>query len=93
MDDQLREAVRRKLQEQGYLTPAEVAAHYRTTQGTLRWWRYARRGPAFVKLGEERGAKVLYPVAAVNAFDAELAQQARQADAQLARGGDRARAG
>ena len=63
----------------GYLTVPEVAEHYRTTEGTIRWWRYTGYGPKGVKLGASRNSRVLYPVAEIQRFDAELA-----------RGGDRA---
>ena len=52
-----------------YLTPEEVVARYRNevTLGTLANWRAAtpRRGPSFVHVGRA----VLYPVAALDAWD------------------------
>jgi hypothetical protein len=60
-----------------YLTTREVAEHYRTTEGTVRYWRYVRFGPKAVKMG----AKVLYPTAEIRRFDAELARQAGDAAA------------
>jgi predicted DNA-binding transcriptional regulator AlpA len=59
-------------QAQGYLTLPEVAEHYRTTEGTVRYWRHTGYGPKGVKLG----TRVLYPRAEIERFDAELARQA-----------------
>ena len=75
MAEQVKTEVRRKLQEQGYLTLPEVAERYRTTEGTVRYWRHCGYGPKGVKLG----TCVLYPVAEIERFDAELARQARRA--------------
>jgi hypothetical protein len=75
MAEQLKTEVRRKLQEQGYLTLPEVAEHYRTTPGTVRYWRHCGYGPRGVKLG----TRVLYPVDEIRRFDAELAGQAADA--------------
>ena len=60
-----------------YLTLPEVAEHYRTTEGTVRYWRHTRYGPKGVKLG----TRVLYPRAEIQRFDAELAAQAAAARA------------
>jgi hypothetical protein len=54
-----------------YLTLPEVAEHYRTSEGTVRYWRHIGYGPKGVKLG----TRVLYPRAEVQRFDRELAQQ------------------
>jgi hypothetical protein len=50
-----------------FLTPEEVSERYRghVTMGTLRNWRALRIGPPFVKIGKA----VLYPVAALDAWD------------------------
>lgn len=64
--------------EQKHLTPAETAAHYRTTEATLKYWRYRKYGPAFIRAGKH----VLYPRDEIERFDR-----------QLATGGSRARAG
>ena len=55
-----------------YLTLPEVAEHYRTTEGTVRYWRHCGTGPKGVKLG----ARVLYPRAEIERFDRELAESA-----------------
>jgi hypothetical protein len=73
-----------------YLTLPEVAEHYRTTEGTIRWWRHTGYGPKGVKLGAARGSRVLYPRAEVERFDRQLAQQAGAA---CAVGNGHARAG
>lgn len=55
-----------------YLTVPEVAAHYRTTTGTVRYWRHIGYGPRGVRLG----TRVLYPRAEIQRFDDHLAAQA-----------------
>lgn len=60
-----------------YMTLPEVAEHYRTTEGTVRYWRHTGYGPKGVKLG----TRVLYPRAEVARFDRELAQAASLASA------------
>lgn len=52
-----------------YLTTAEVAAHYRTAEGTVRYWRLTGYGPKGTKVGR----RYLYSEAEVRRFDAELA--------------------
>lgn len=42
-----------------YLTTAEVALRYRTTPGTVRYWRFVGYGPKGIK----RGRRVLYDAA------------------------------
>jgi len=51
------------------LTPEEVVERYRgfVTVGTLANWRVKRIGPDFLKVGKA----VLYPVAALEAWDAQ----------------------
>ena len=61
-----------------YLTLPEVAEHYRTTAGTVRYWRHIGYGPKGVKLG----TRVLYPAAEIQRFDREL-QRAAAAGAAL----------
>ena len=50
-----------------FLTADEVAERYRgeISVGTLRNWRSARIGPAFVKIGKA----ILYPVEELDAWD------------------------
>jgi hypothetical protein len=55
-----------------YLTLIEVAEHYRTTEGTVRYWRQTGYGPRGVKLG----TRVLYPRAEIERFDREIAAYA-----------------
>jgi predicted DNA-binding transcriptional regulator AlpA len=62
-------------QDSGYLTLPEVAEHYRTTEGTVRYWRHTGTGPRGVKLG----TRVLYPRAEIERFDRQLAHQAEAA--------------
>lgn len=58
--------------EPDYLTLPEVADHYRTTEGTVRYWRATGIGPKGVKLG----TRVLYPRAEIQRFDSQLADAA-----------------
>jgi helix-turn-helix protein len=60
-----------------YLTLPEVAEHYRTSEGTVRYWRHIGYGPKGVKLG----TRVLYPRAEIERFDRELAEQSGAAAA------------
>jgi hypothetical protein len=53
-----------------YATTAEVADRYRTSTGTVRYWRHIGYGPRGVKVGR----RVLYPVAELERWDAELVQ-------------------
>lgn len=50
------------------LTVREVAEHYRTTEGTIRWWRHRGMGPRGVRFGR----RVLFPRIEVERFDREL---------------------
>jgi hypothetical protein len=54
------------------MTLPEVAEHYRTSEGTVRYWRHVGYGPKGVKLG----TRVLFPRAEVERFDRELAEKA-----------------
>jgi DNA-binding transcriptional MerR regulator len=60
-----------------YLTIDEVAARYRATPDTVRYWRKTGYGPK----GARTGNRVLYPRAEILRFDAQIAEQARAADA------------
>lgn len=51
-----------------YWTVSEVAAYFRTTPAVVRYWRFAGTGPRGVRVG----TRVLYPVAAVEAYDRQL---------------------
>jgi hypothetical protein len=53
-------------------TTAEVATRYRTSPGTVRYWRHIGYGPKGVK----NGRRVLYSNAELTRFDAWLLQQA-----------------
>lgn len=57
-----------------YLNTDEIAARYRTTPGTVRYWRHIGYGPQGVKLG----ARVLYPRENVEAFDRILKARQQQ---------------
>ncbi len=55
-----------------YLTLAEVAERYRTTERTVRHWRLCGHGPRGVKVGK----RVLYPRQEVEQFDRVLRDRA-----------------
>jgi hypothetical protein len=52
-----------------HLTPAALAERWHIHPTTLSNWRMQGRGPAYVKLGEGRNTRVLYPVDAVKAYE------------------------
>ena len=58
-----------------FLTTAEVAARYRTADATVRYWRMTGYGPKGVKVGR----RVLYAMAEIERFDAELATPSESA--------------
>lgn len=51
-----------------YRTTAEVAERYRTSESTVRYWRYIGYGPKGVKVGR----RVLYADSELDRFDASL---------------------
>jgi hypothetical protein len=57
-----------------YLTTAEVAAHYRRPESTVRYWRMIGYGPRGVRM---RG-RVLYDRAEIDRFDKVLRAEADQ---------------
>jgi hypothetical protein len=56
-----------------YLTTAEVAQRFRTTPSTIRYWRFIGK---FGKDAVKPGRRVLYPVALVEAYEAQLRREA-----------------
>jgi Helix-turn-helix domain len=69
----------------GYMTTAEVAARFRRPEATVRWWRYTGYGPESIKVGKA----ALYPVEAVEAFEAQLrAEAAEKTASRMAGRGD-----
>jgi hypothetical protein len=68
----------------GYMTTAEVAERFRRPEATIRWWRYVGFGPESVKVGRA----ALYPVEAVEAFEAELRAEAAEKAASRAAASD-----
>ncbi len=54
-------------QLESYLLTQEVAERYRTTPGTVRYWRSKGYGPRGVRVGK----RTLYPLSEVLRFDAE----------------------
>jgi hypothetical protein len=66
----------------GYMTTAEVAARFRRPEATVRWWRYTGYGPDSIKVGKH----ALYPVEAVEAFEAQLRAEAASKAAARAAG-------
>ncbi|WP_238011568.1 helix-turn-helix domain-containing protein [Dactylosporangium sp. AC04546] len=57
------------------MTTAEMAAHYRTVPGTVRYWRHIGYGPRGIKVGR----KILYPIEEIERFDIVLARQTTSA--------------
>lgn len=54
-----------------FLTTEEVAARYRTSPATVRWWRQlGTYGPKGIKVGR----RVLYSQAEIDRFEKELAE-------------------
>lgn len=51
------------------LTPKEVAARLKVTDGTLRKWRCYGYGPWFIKLGERSKSPVRYRLEDIEAFE------------------------
>jgi hypothetical protein len=56
--------------ERAYLTSKELADRWRLSDQTLANWRYAGKGPPFIRVG----ARVLYPSEGIHAFE-RLSQQ------------------
>lgn len=46
-----------------HLTPRELASRWKMAEQTLANWRFAGKGPRFIKIGR----KVLYPLAEIEA--------------------------
>ena len=55
-----------------YLTTEEVAAHFRTVAGTVRYWRHVGKGPRSFKVGR----RVLYRESDVRAWEEDLRDRA-----------------
>jgi hypothetical protein len=51
--------------ERAYLTSKELADRWRLSDQTLANWRYAGKGPPFIRVG----ARVLYPVEGIYAHE------------------------
>lgn len=64
----MNEPSRRGLTTSCYLTTDEVAARYRTSASTVRFWRHIGYGPKGVKIGR----RVLYTQAEIDRFEREL---------------------
>ena len=62
-----------------WFTTEEVAEHYRVAPSTVRYWKHA--GIGIGARGVRHGRRVLYPRAAVEAHDRELAERSAAATA------------
>jgi predicted site-specific integrase-resolvase len=51
------------------LTPKELCERWKVADNTLRKWRVANVGPAYIKLGEGRNSEVRYRIEDVEAFE------------------------
>lgn len=56
--------------DRAYLTSKELADRWRLSDQTLANWRYAGKGPPFIRVG----ARVLYPAEGIQAYE-KLSQQ------------------
>jgi len=56
--------------DRAYLTSKELADRWRLSDQTLANWRYAGKGPPFIRVG----ARVLYPTEGIHAYE-KLSQQ------------------
>lgn len=60
-----------------YMTIDEVAARYRSTVATVRYWRHTGYGPR----GKKVGTRVLYPMSEIERFDREIADHTAESTA------------
>jgi len=51
------------------LTATQLAERWSLSTGTLENWRGQNKGPAFIKLGESKGARILYRMSDVLSFE------------------------
>jgi predicted site-specific integrase-resolvase len=51
------------------LTPKELCERWKVADNTLRKWRVANVGPAYIKLGEGRNSEVRYRITDVEEFE------------------------
>jgi hypothetical protein len=51
--------------ERAYLTSKELADRWRLADQTLANWRYAGKGPPFIRVG----SRVLYPIEGIHSFE------------------------
>lgn len=52
-----------------WLTTEELASRWKVAENTLRKWRVAKTGPAFMKIGEGRNSTVRYKLEDIQAFE------------------------
>lgn len=57
--------------QETYLTIEEVAAHYRTSASSIRWWRHNGYGPQAKKIG----GRLKYPLSEIRRFDATMSAE------------------
>jgi hypothetical protein len=60
---------------QRHLSPAELADRLGYAPATLAMWRVLGKGPRFIKFGVSQQARVRYPLAEVEAWEAENLHQ------------------
>jgi hypothetical protein len=51
------------------LTPKQLCERWKVADNTLRKWRVANIGPAYIKLGDGRNSEVRYRIDDVEAFE------------------------
>ena len=54
-----------------FLTSKELSHRWRLSDQTLANWRYAGKGPPFIRVG----SRVLYPIDGIRAFELQQQQQ------------------
>jgi hypothetical protein len=62
------------------ITPAELAERWRMDRRTLANWRTAGKGPAYLKVGVGKCARVLYSEADVESYERNNQRQPAQGD-------------
>jgi hypothetical protein len=64
-----------------FLTSKELSSRWRLSDQTLANWRYARKGPPFIRVG----GRVLYPVDGVHSYEQSscLTEQSQATSAEI----------
>jgi hypothetical protein len=57
-----------------HLTTKDLIKRWKTKESTLSYWRWAGKGPRFIKTGRS----ILYPIEEIQAFEAKLKESTAQ---------------